>query len=142
MKNQGRHHYRLKNNPIEKLFAETWEDQNRATGGTLDYLLAKDPNHPAGEVTPRDREVAATVIQWLGSPVGQNFLKDTLKSDVVIRRNEVVTVLETALATLNRYKGEAWQTDDDFDLEINQALSALLRQLKRTTEEYLSEKSW
>jgi hypothetical protein len=45
--------------------------------GTLDYLLAKDCNFPNGEVTARDREVAATVIQWLGSSVGQCFLRDT-----------------------------------------------------------------
>ena len=45
--------------------------------GTLDYLLATD-NRPCGDVTPRDAEVAATVIQWLGSPVGQRFVKEVL----------------------------------------------------------------
>jgi hypothetical protein len=44
--------------------------------GTLDYLLAKNCNDPNGEVTDRDREVAATVIQWLGSPVGQDFVAE------------------------------------------------------------------
>ena len=79
MINKGRSQYRFKNNPKEQIFAEVWEDQNTQNGecrGILDYLLAKDPNHPMGEVTDRDREVAATVIQWLGSPVGQSFLID------------------------------------------------------------------
>jgi hypothetical protein len=81
MNNKGLHQYRFKNEPLEKLFAEAWEADNidnagRIDGrGILDYLLAKDSNHPNGEVTKRDREVAATVIQWLGSPVGQSFLR-------------------------------------------------------------------
>jgi hypothetical protein len=82
MRNKGLHDYRFKDNPLEKKFARAWEEQNIAKSGTpdgrgwLDYLLAKDNNCPMGEVTARDREVAATVIQWLGSPVGQSFLRD------------------------------------------------------------------
>lgn len=80
MKNKGKSQYRFKQNPMEKVFAESWEEINltppgRANGkGILDYLMAEDPNKPNGEVTDRDRLVAATVIQWLGSPVGQSFL--------------------------------------------------------------------
>lgn len=77
MFNKGLRQYRFMENPIEKIFAEEWDRLNSiGHHSTLDYLLAKEPNHPKGEVTDRDREVAATVIQWLGSPVGQNFLKD------------------------------------------------------------------
>ncbi len=77
MLNKGRSQYRFKQNPEEKLFAEEWERENSDGGkGILDYLLADDPNLPRGEVTERDREVAATIIQWLGSPVGQGFLED------------------------------------------------------------------
>lgn len=82
MKNAGLHQYRFKDNPLEKVFAEAWEKENTANGGAaegrgyLDYLLAKDSNQPRGEVSERDREVAATVIQWLGSPVGQCFIKE------------------------------------------------------------------
>lgn len=36
------------------------------------------PNHPA-PVSDRDREVVATVIQWLGTEVGQHFLADAMK---------------------------------------------------------------
>jgi hypothetical protein len=83
MKNKGKHQYRLKQNILEKKFAETWDKQNSGKfndegRGTLDYLLAEDCNRPCGEVTERDREVAATVIQWLGSPVGQGFLEEVM----------------------------------------------------------------
>jgi hypothetical protein len=82
MKNRGLHQYRFKDNPMEEVYAKAWNLQNTARAGTsegrgtLDYLLAKDCNYPMGEVTNRDREVAATVIQWLGSPVGQSFVKE------------------------------------------------------------------
>ena len=84
MYNKGLRQKRFKNNPMEKAFAVAWEKQNLSLydkpdgRGTLDYLLAKDCNRPHGEVTDRDREVAATVIQWLGSPVGQCFVKEVM----------------------------------------------------------------
>jgi hypothetical protein len=61
---------RLKREPEEKRFAKAWEEQENL----LDYLLATENNKP---VTPsyRDKVVAATVVQWLGSPVGQSFLE-------------------------------------------------------------------
>ena len=78
MRNKGINSNRLKREPLEQKFAKLWEkDNHRKIGnGILDYLLAQDPNYPRGEVTPRDREVAATVIQWLGSPVGISFLEE------------------------------------------------------------------
>jgi len=83
MKNKGLHQHRFNQNPLEKKFAAAWEKENTLNSvgnNLLDYLLAKD-NRPDQqcEVRPRDRVVAATVIQWLGSPVGQYFLKDLLK---------------------------------------------------------------
>ena len=84
MKNKGLSQHRFKDNPLEEAFAMAWEKANtnfygKLNGrGYLDYLLAKDNNRPEGEVTPRDREVAATVIQWLGSPVGQIFVEEVL----------------------------------------------------------------
>lgn len=84
MKNKGLHQYRFKENPLEKAFAKQWEKEN-VEGRILDYLLAKDLNYPKGEVTDRDREVAATVIQWLGSPCGQSFVEEVID---VIRLNQ------------------------------------------------------
>ena len=78
MKNKGKSQYRFKQNPAERIFAEAWEEKNSSkyVRSILDYLLAEDNNRPMGEVTERDRMVAATVIQWLGSPVGEGFLQD------------------------------------------------------------------
>lgn len=78
LKNKGLHTHRFKGNPEERRFAEAWEEQNRHCL-TLPYLL--DPEHGCGIRRPpdpsdRDREVAATVVQWLGSPVGRSFLRD------------------------------------------------------------------
>jgi hypothetical protein len=85
MKNKGKNQYRFKNNPLEEIFANVWERLNtdfngRLDGkGTLDYLLANTVNDPRGEVTCSDRRTAATVIQWLGSPVGQGFLREVFE---------------------------------------------------------------
>jgi hypothetical protein len=79
IRHHGNRRYRFKDNPLEKAFADAWEDENcsgpegsRPGHGTLAYSLGdgKDP----GVVEPRDAMVAATTIQWLGSPVGQCFL--------------------------------------------------------------------
>jgi len=81
MKNNGKSQHRMKDNELEKTFAEEWEKLNTDRNGklngmgTLDYLLAETINYPSGEVTDRDRVVAATVVQWLGSPVGSEFVK-------------------------------------------------------------------
>jgi len=85
MINKGRIQYRFKQNPLEKAYAKAWDVCNTGYAGhidgrgTLDYLLAENPNEPRGEVTPRDREVAATVVQWLGSPCGQAFVNKVLE---------------------------------------------------------------
>ena len=77
MKNKGISQHRFKQNPLERIFAELWDELNDRTGhGILEYMLAKKVNKPDGEVTDRDKIVAATVIQWLGSPVGQAFLTE------------------------------------------------------------------
>ena len=78
---KGINSHRLNNNPLEKKCAEAWAElnsHNHSEDSTLQYLLAEDPNHPDDEVTYRDRVVAATVIQWLGSPVGESFVREVL----------------------------------------------------------------
>jgi hypothetical protein len=71
----GYQQYRFKDNPEERRFSLAWHKQQ--AGRTLAHLLSK-PHH--GFVPPDpsdvDNHVAATVIQWLGSPVGQCFLRD------------------------------------------------------------------
>lgn len=91
---RGIHHDRTKHqvNALEQRFARAWRARN--AGGlrfsdaqTLKYLLASpiESSKPdfnrvpeAYVVSGRDAEVAATVIQWLGTAEGQRFLKEVL----------------------------------------------------------------
>ena len=78
MKNKGLHQYRFKDNLLEKQIAVAWNKMNE-DNDILNYLLSKNNKHLNNdEISKRDREVAATVIQWLGSPVGFNFVKESL----------------------------------------------------------------
>lgn len=67
--------HRLADNPEEQRFALAWDAANRH-GRVLAHLLSRgDSSHPP-HPSDRDIQVAATVIQWLGSPVGQGFMRD------------------------------------------------------------------
>ena len=77
---KGMHSYRYKREPMEKAFAKAFqtfcEGQSANTHpSNLDYLLSPDNNHPI-PCSDRDRQVACTVIQWLGSTVGQQFIQE------------------------------------------------------------------
>lgn len=71
------HRLTLKN-PIEVAFALKWRDQNDL-GRTLEWIMSGKKNEPR-RLSDRDYEVAATVIQWLGSSVGLSFLRDVAHS--------------------------------------------------------------
>ncbi len=74
---RGKSTHRWKDNPLEKRFAVEWEKKNENDfTGTLGYLMG-DGNRP-GPIDGRDALVAATVVQWLGSHVGQCFLAEVL----------------------------------------------------------------
>lgn len=75
MKTKGLHPYRFKENPEEQRFAKSWHSDG---AHNLKYLLCPPETDQRFAPTPseRDEVVAATVIQWLGSPVGQCFLRD------------------------------------------------------------------
>jgi len=80
MKNRGKNTHRFKDNPLEERYAKAWESINTDRNSTIEYILARDINKPQqGEVSKRDREVAASVIQWLGSPVGNSFVREVLE---------------------------------------------------------------
>lgn len=76
MKHKGLHQHRFADNLEEQRFAEAWEAANSPplSYGTLAWLLG-DGGAPVWP-TAQERAVAATVVQWLGSPVGQCFLRD------------------------------------------------------------------
>lgn len=71
-KYEGLHAHRYAREPDEKKFAEEWALQNEQHQ-TLAYLLGDGSKRV--EPTAHDHRVAATVVQWLGSPVGQAFLR-------------------------------------------------------------------
>ena len=106
MKHTGIHKRRLnKHNPREVAFSEAWKEENKnifRSDGTflLQKLMFDFSNEPKEgfyaegsilfkegviykkiihEITQRDAEIVATVIQWLGSNCGLSFLDKALK---------------------------------------------------------------
>lgn len=86
------------NCPREVAFAEQWAKENEWSDllDLLSFTAAEkeeegavrihDPGlmfayakFPLGKITERDRVIAATVIQWLGSNVGMGFLHAALE---------------------------------------------------------------
>ena len=74
---QSKNMHRLKQNPKERIFLEEWEKENRGDFGVLALILGEN-NFPIC-LTEDEEIVAGTVIQWLGSPVGQDFLRKVQK---------------------------------------------------------------
>ncbi len=84
-RNTGLNSHRWRREPLEKLFAQEWNKSNKssATGRPLlQYLLDPSDQHHPSEPSERDHQVAATVIQWLGSPVGQGFLERVIEKTI------------------------------------------------------------
>ena len=74
---RGLHLYRLTSNPIERIYAERWAEINK-TGHILEHILSSG-GHRKVDPSPRDYAVAATVVQWLGTIVGQGFLEEVAR---------------------------------------------------------------
>ena len=84
---RGLHTRRLSQNPIEKALSDGWAEEivsvssineNTLLDGLLE-LQGRENNRPIGYATQRDHVIAATVVQWLGSPVGFSFLQRALE---------------------------------------------------------------
>lgn len=73
MSKRGLHEYRIASNPHEGIAAELWAKER-----VLPDILG-DGTY-GGRVIPsdRDQEVAATLMQWLGSPVGRSFVRELI----------------------------------------------------------------
>lgn len=79
MKHEGFHVARLqpeRDNPREVAFAEAWKDENKNCC-TANMVIP--------HCTERDAQVAATIIQWLGSNVGMSFLYKVINSNKQIQ---------------------------------------------------------
>lgn len=83
--NQGLFPERTEFNNKEKAFSETWKKENKIEShvnqgqGTLQNLMFDRNNEPCYYITKNDRVIVATVIQWLGTNIGFNFLERSLK---------------------------------------------------------------
>ena len=76
----GRNTHRWKDNEMEERFARIWEAYDEEHH-ILEYMLSSRTNErePVDENTQED---IATIIQWLGSPVGLSFLEKVLGVEV------------------------------------------------------------
>jgi len=75
----GLHANRLKETELsqrEIAFAKQWTDENERQSGYSAQLLEYLINNPS----ERDQIVAATIIQWLGTNVGMNFIGQVIES--------------------------------------------------------------
>lgn len=73
--------YRFKDNPKEKEFFDKFQDlflHNYFTLRTLDAVIFgwNNDSNPNDYLNDREVAICTNLIQWLGSPVGQGFLKD------------------------------------------------------------------
>lgn len=91
IKHEGLHVYRLaedQENPLEQIYARRWREENGSHLHLLISLLSDgrkiDPfslwsEPPLMEVTQNIATAVATVVQWLGSNVGQSFVQEALR---------------------------------------------------------------
>ena len=79
-KHQGLRPYRYKGNPLEKRFAVEWQKANGGSRTLLAWICATSENGTPYEPPEEQRVVANTLIQWLGTNVGQVFLETVLRS--------------------------------------------------------------
>jgi len=72
--------YRHEQNPKEKELHDKFIEQCSHNHDDMDFIVFgmdnNKPNYPADRLTDREKQIAISTIQWLGSPVGQSFLKD------------------------------------------------------------------
>lgn len=82
---RGKSTHRLADNPREKIFSDAWVKENKPANyplvkySLLEQLLSDDGGKTKADVSDRDEMIAATVIQWLGSPVGYQWLVETMR---------------------------------------------------------------
>lgn len=85
---RGAFHDRVRYNEIEAAFSDAWEKQNIPCSGInfgsgilQDLFCERDKCwvKRIHEVTPSERFVSATVVQWLGTNCGMSFLTEALR---------------------------------------------------------------
>ena len=77
-KHEGWASYRLAQNPSESRFAQewqAWQDKHNV----LQLIKGRGKLH--ADLTEEEIAAAASAIQWLGSPLGQCFLREVLMAE-------------------------------------------------------------
>lgn len=67
---------RFSREPEEQRFHTAWRALCEAGDGTFLQEMLNKGTVPAAPITQRDATVATLTIQWLGSPIGQTWLKE------------------------------------------------------------------
>jgi hypothetical protein len=86
---KGDKEYRFEDNPLEKLFHDSFiekfeaDERTKVTLSAIVFGWENDrQNYPKEYLTEREENICLNLIQWLGSPVGQSFLAEvTYKSN-------------------------------------------------------------
>jgi hypothetical protein len=73
---QGLFANRYASEPLEEAFALAWQEINELAGGSHSHMaFLMDPaNRDKMPLTEHEKSLSNTLIQWLGSPVGQGFI--------------------------------------------------------------------
>ncbi len=86
-KHVGHSPHRRRHNPLERAFAEAWEEHNTDEPDWFSWVLNPKGRPFTKHVSNDARMMTNSVIQWLGSPIGQGFLVRVLSgSDAAIWR--------------------------------------------------------
>jgi hypothetical protein len=83
MRLKGTKEYRFKDNPLEKRFHDAFINQfgrDHQSLKTLSMIIfgpsPTNSNYANSCLTDYEETMCVNMIQWLGSPVGQSFLRD------------------------------------------------------------------
>ena len=110
----GLHAHRYREHPLERAFAGEWQKLNdeprqavASSRSAFAYLMdITNQGNPVPPLSKRDWLVAATVIQWLGSPVGQDFLRRALFTPGGRELREALTEAQQAKEKLLKHAGK------------------------------------
>lgn len=74
--------HRFSTNAVEKIFSDLWAEENKRWmkdgdhASVLQYILSEDGGKTVPETSERDEMIAASIIQWLATPIGRGFLAE------------------------------------------------------------------
>ena len=79
----GNKAYRFDQNPQEKIFHDKFKEVHidAKYGGNIDFIAFPPRedgslNYASDTLSDREKTIMLSTIQWLGSPVGQGFLRE------------------------------------------------------------------